>query len=475
MQTANSAESAASSIPPDSKGPITAMGSQQRVDRIAFEQRMRSLGAIEAIPHIAVGCSGGADSMALTLLLNDWSRQRGGRTTALIVDHRLRTGSTTEARQVGNWLAARKIEFRILRRPGFPISSNIQAQARMARYNLLTSWCRQAGVLHLALAHQLEDQVETFLLRLARGSGVDGLAAMANILEMSDVRLLRPLIDVPRDRLIVTLKCFQQPYIEDPSNYNTKFARVRARLLSPRLAKEGITSVRLFATTERLGRARAALEDAVTSLAARCVSPRSEGYCIVNVDPLANVPEEIRLRLFGRILTCISGSMYPPRLHKLERLSVWLRDGTVDGGRTLGGCRVIWWKKNLLICREAAAVKDVLPMSRDLLWDKRFRLNTTFSRKIMKDIMVRRLGTAGWRQIVSARPAIRNNMLPSVVRLTLPALWALDEVVMVPHLKYVHEAWVPRIRKVPVFNFMPSQPIGSARFAFASGNFRGIL
>ena len=448
------------------------MGSVSPIDRIAFDQRMVALGAIEALPRIAVGCSGGADSMALTLLLDDWARQRGGRAIALIVDHRLRPNSASEAKQVGIWLESRNIEFHILRRQNIPISKNLQAQARVARYELMAAWCRRAGVLHLTLAHQRDDQAETFLLRLARGSGVDGLAAMASVLEMSDVRLLRPLLDVPHDRLIATLKRFQQPYLEDPSNRNTDFARVRTRLLSPKLAEEGITSVRLFATTVCLGRAREALEDAVTSLAARCVSPRREGYCLVRLAPLIEVPEEIGLRLLGRILTCVSGAKYPPRLSQLERLKAWLRDGCTGGGRTLGGCRIIHRHKCLLICREAAAVKDVLPVSSDVLWDQRFRLRSTRS---MEGVVVRRLGAEGWRKLVVKWPNLRRNSLPSVVRITLPALWALDEVVSVPHLNYVHEAWVSGLRKVPEVNFMPVQPIGSARFAFASSDFHAIL
>ena len=436
---------------------------------------MSALGAIESSPHVAVGCSGGGDSLALTLIANDWARARGGRVTALIVDHRLRSESTVEARQAGQWLASRGIEFHILRRPNRPINGDIQSQARTARYALMTRWCRRAGVLHLLLGHQQEDQAETFLLRLARGSGVEGLASMAGVTELADIRLLRPLLDVPHARLLATLGAYEQPHIEDPSNQNVDFARVRLRRLSPKLAEEGMTSARLSATSARLGRARAALEVAVTSLAARCASPRGEGYCLIRPDIILDAPEEVVLRLLGRALACVAGADYSPRMDQLERLHTWLQAGAAGGGRTLGGCRVMLWRGDLLICREVSAVKDTVSARRELIWDRRFRLRSTSPQARLAGLTVRRVGTDGWRQILMARPSLRRNHLPSAVRLTLPAFWLLDDVVAVPHFNYVHEGVITGLRNLPDVSFVPSRALGGPRFAFATSTFRAIL
>ncbi len=456
-------------------GSIIAKGIAQPIDSAEFARRMSALGAIEASPHIAVGCSGGGDSLALTLLTNDWAKARGGRTTALIVDHRLRSESAAEGRQVGRWLAARGIDFQILRRPKLPIAGDIQSQARSARYRLMERWCRRASVLHLALGHQQEDQAETFLLRLARGSGVEGLAAMAGVTELSSVRLLRPLLGVAHDRLIATLDHYQQPHIEDPSNLDTGFARVRVRNLSPKLTAEGMTAARLSGTSVRLGRAREALEVAVTSLAARCASPRSEGYCLLRPEPLLEASEEIGLRLLGRALACVSGAEHPPRLEQLERLLARLRAGGVGGGITLGGCRVLPVRGRLLICREASAVTDALPARQDLVWDRRFRLRSKLPHACLIGLTVRRLGAQGWRQILASRPSSKRSRLPPAVRPTLPAFWSLEEVIAVPHLNYVREGAGAGLRTVPGVSFVPLRALGGTRFAFASSTFRAIL
>jgi tRNA(Ile)-lysidine synthase len=166
-----------------------------------FARAVERLGPLEKRPHLAVAVSGGADSLSLALFAAAWARKRGGCASALTVDHGLRPEAAAEARRVGRWLRARGIEHRIIAWRGTKPAANIQAAARAARYGLLSAWCARHGVLHLLLAHHADDQAETYLMRLARGSGVDGLAAMAPVHELPSVRVLRPLLDVPRARL----------------------------------------------------------------------------------------------------------------------------------------------------------------------------------------------------------------------------------------------------------------------------------
>src|SRR5262249_13344993 len=200
-----------------------------------FDRLMQAVGPFESRPRVAVAVSGGSDSMALALLAHDWATRRGGEIAALTVDHGLRTEAAAEARQVGRWLRGRGIAHRILRwrPPPGALSGGMQAAARAARYRLLADWGRQRGGLHVALAHQREDQAETVLLRLARGSGLDGLAAMAPIAERAGVRLIRPLLPIPRARLRATLAGAQQSWVDDPSNDDPAHARIRMRRLLP--------------------------------------------------------------------------------------------------------------------------------------------------------------------------------------------------------------------------------------------------
>jgi tRNA(Ile)-lysidine synthase len=234
-----------------------------------FARLLAPLGPFEPAPHLAVAVSGGADSLALALLADFWARERGGSVTALTVDHRLRPGSTDEAERVRAWLSARGIAHRILTWLGpYPLT-DLQAAARAARYRLLADWCRDAGVLHLLIAHHRDDQAETLLLRLGRGSGAAGLAGMAALVEQPDCRLLRPFLSVPPARLRATLDALDQPWIEDPSNRNPVFARVRLRVARQMLDGLGLSPARLADTAGHLGRARAALEAATDALLAK--------------------------------------------------------------------------------------------------------------------------------------------------------------------------------------------------------------
>lgn len=355
----------------------------------AFAAAMARLGPFEPRPRVAVAVSGGADSLALALLAHEWAGRRGGEAVALTVDHGLRPSSA-------------------------------------ARYRLLGDWCAAAGVLHLLLAHHREDQAETLLLRLGRGSGVDGLAGMAPVAETRQVRLLRPLLGISRERLRAHLRAAGQAWIEDPSNDSAAFARVRLRRLAPDLAAEGLTPERLAATAARLGRARAALEAAAAAAAAEDVALHPELWAEVD-SRLLRRPEEIALRVLARLLAVVGGSAYPPRLEGLERLAAALRgDG---GGRTLAGCRVLPGRGRFRVFREAAAVAPPVTVAAgdDVLWDGRFRVAVA--------------GPAGATATLRALPVedlapeLRRR-LPRPALAGLPCLCDAGGILAVPHLGY---------------------------------------
>lgn len=433
-----------------------------------FTSRMVALGPFEAAPHIAVACSGGPDSMALVLLADHWARSQGGAATALVVDHGMRPDSAQEAEMVGAWLADAGIEAITLTCEGPMPASDRQAMARRARYALMRRWCREAGVLHLLLGHHRRDQAETFLLRLARGSGVDGLAAMAPVRETADVRLLRPLLDVPRERLLAHLEYERRPYVQDPSNEDAAFARVRMRAALPALEREGLTASRLAATARRMARARAALETAATVLLARVAAIYPEGYATVMPASLCSAPEEVALRALSRLLACIGGAEYGPRLVRLERLYGWLVEGRSAGaGRTLAGCRIIWRSGGILICREAAAIQEPVAAAGGAVWDSRFRIAA--DRSPSSGRRIGRLGRRGWEKLVHECPELRKMGLPAAVRQALPAVWALDEVIAVPHLSYRWNREKPKASPADEIAFQPARPLSAAAFESPAG------
>lgn len=189
---------------------------------------MAALGPFEPEPVIVVGVSGGADSMALTILADAWCRQRGGRAIAVTVNHGLRPGSAGEAAEVGRWMHARHIGHHILNWTDAKPAAALQASARKARYRLLTDFCRNQGLLHLAVAHTGDDQLETYFMRRRRGVGL-GLAAMAPLRTLAGIRLIRPVLSLSHAEICAWLQAEAIPWLEDPSNRNQRFERVRVR------------------------------------------------------------------------------------------------------------------------------------------------------------------------------------------------------------------------------------------------------
>jgi len=397
-----------------------------------FAALMLSLGPFEPWPRLAVAVSGGPDSLALTLLADAWARARGGRIVAVTVDHRLRPEAAAEAVQVGRWLAARGIEHRILVREGERPAADIQAVARAARHDLLGRFCAEAGFLHLLLAHHREDQAETLLLRLGRGSGLDGLAAMAPHKPTRWGQILRPLLDIPRARLRATLSERGQPWIDDPSNTDPAYARVRLRQLAPTLAAEGLSPARLAATAARLGRARAAVEREVAKAAVRLVSLYPAGFARLAADGLADLSDEVGLRLLARLLAVVGGEPLPPRLERLERLAAGLGSGG-QAGMTLAGCRIVADPGGWVVCREPARVAAPVRLDpgTSQVWDRRFVVSLAPSAP--SALWLGALGASPGRELAERA---RRLAIPACARPTIPAFSDQQGVFAVPHLVY---------------------------------------
>lgn len=438
-----------------------------------FAALMDRLSPFEARPHLAVAVSGGPDSLCLSLLLQRWVLSRHGRITALTVDHGLRPESAAEARQVRRWLAAQGITHRTLRwdrgTDAPPLGGGLQAAAREARYRLLGTACRESGILHLALAHQRDDQAETFLLRLARGSGRDGLAAMAVASDRNGIRLLRPLLSVPRSRLAATLRAQRQEWIEDPSNANTAHARIRMRRLLPSLAGAGVTAAHLAETSAALGRARRSMEDMVAALLAVAVETDPAGYLWLDPAAVAGAPVEVSQRALARCLMAIGGGAYAPRQERLLRLHRQIAAGRLTTGATLGGCRIVSHKGRLLVCRELAAVGAACALAADLAmrWDGRFAVELRGGGGKSGRFQLAALGAAGYRAVLARQPELRRHPIPAIARPVLPALWRAGKAgkgpIAVPHLDYR----AGNSQVTVDIEFVPAQALTASRFTVA--------
>ena len=277
---------------------------------------------------LVLAVSGGPDSTALMVLAVRWAKSlnRAPALSAITVDHGLRPESKREALDVARLAKKLGIAHRILRWTGKKPKTGLPQAARHARYRLLGEAARKAGALHVLTAHTLDDQAETVLIRLLRGSGLTGLAAMQKTtpLQNSDgIFLFRPLLDIPKARLIATLQAEKIAFADDPTNRDVRFTRARLRGLMPQLAGEGLDAGRLSLLARRLGRADAAL--AATTAAAEDLLTVESGPAKVAYDRVKYgfTPDEIALRLLGRAVAAV-GTEGPVELAKLEALKTAL-------------------------------------------------------------------------------------------------------------------------------------------------------
>jgi len=409
------------------------------------------IGGFEARPVIAVAVSGGPDSMALVLLADRWARDRGGRIVGLTVDHGLRPESGEEARIVAGWLGARGIPHAILRWQGEKPTSGVQAAAREARYRLLAGWCRENGVLHLLTAHQREDQAETHLIRRRAKSGAFGLAAMSAARTLPGCRLVRPLLAVPRARLLALLAAERQPFLCDPSNLNPVFERGRLRQAATASIDDCI------AETLKFARQRIARERLLDALIGRAVALHPAGLAAIGRSFLATAEADIAERLLGRVAACIGGAGYLPRRNRAARLRAGLL-AIPERPRTLGGCRFVPWRGQVLVLRELAAASppERLEAGGELLWDRRFLVQAAAG--ACGPFMVGYLGAQA--AAVLRHAGSPHVGLPRFVYPVLPALWDETGLAAVPHVDYVRAG----IAALPRLDFRPAEPLTRARF-----------
>jgi tRNA(Ile)-lysidine synthase len=315
----------------------------------AFAAAMAELGPFGPAPKLAVAVSGGADSTALALLAQGWAAMHGATIIALIVDHGLREAAAAEAGITRDRLAERGIEARILSLSGLPSGAKLQETARTARYAALAQAARAAGALFLLVGHHQADQAETVAMRAARGTG--GLHGMAAFVARTDLVLLRPLLTIAPASLRDFLRAENMPWIEDPSNVDARFERVRVRLGGTAAGPENPAE-------------RQRLEMQAAEFLARHAVIRPQGFAVIQADAIPPLALAALLRVIG-------GADYAPRLDAVAQLASGLRPATLGGVQILKAGKL---GPGWLLLREPAACAPPVAAVEGAVWDRRFRL-----------------------------------------------------------------------------------------------------
>lgn len=432
-----------------------------------------AMSALPRLPHVdlardpvALAVSGGADSMALLALFAAWRMRTvsGGddNITVLTVDHGLRAAAAAEAAMVADVCRALGIRHQILNWRHDGIDSGIQAAARRARYDLMQDYMREHGIGVLLTAHHIDDQAETFWMRLAHGSGLQGLCGMKPAAVLStvagdttaDVYLLRPFLGFTRDALREICAAHRIPFADDPSNEDTRYLRPRLRGFADVLAAEGLTPQRLAAVMQKLADADAALDTVVkAAMPTHAGYDPAAGFFFVNHTYFTSQPVEIRRRLVALALNRVAPADYPAGAPAVDQLLNNLSHDAFSG-QTLGGADIFLASaaslgkagdaaEYICICREAAAMPPAVSVSRQnpAIWDQRFIAHVDMPDK-SDALSFGALGETG-RLWLKGRHTDLSHPYPVKIMRGLPAVFAGTDVVAVPALGFYAPPFTP--------------------------------
>jgi tRNA(Ile)-lysidine synthase len=352
--------------------------------------------------RLGLAVSGGGDSMAMLHL----AHRAGLRPHVATVDHGLRAASGDEARMVAQICAELGFPHVTLHWRTWDQRGNLQQAASRARRALLADWARAQGLSSVAFAHTRDDLAETFLMRLARGAGVDGLAAMRTHWHEHGIQFLRPLLAASRDDLRAFLRSINAKWIDDPSNELDRFDRVRVRKALKLLIPLGIDAPRIAEVAAHMSQARRALEVGTDALITGNIMGRAGILCIK--PQIFDAPVDLQRRLLQRVITWVHPQDYGPRGPAL----VSLRDRLFAGvGGQLAGCHFIVQGGSILAFREA---KTLQRHSADLVWDGVWQAVSPSN-----TMQIGPLGAKGLRQW----PMWRDLGIPRAALLSQPSLW----------------------------------------------------
>ncbi|WP_375691945.1 tRNA lysidine(34) synthetase TilS [Pseudooceanicola sp. LIPI14-2-Ac024] len=387
-------------------------------DPAAAEPRLRETILSHLLPdppvRLGVAVSGGGDSTALLLLLSDIAADRGIALHVVTVDHGLRPEAPAEAAQVAALAARLGHPHSTLRWTGWDGQGNTQDAARRARFDLIAAWAREGGIPVVALGHTADDQAETVLMRLARASGADGLSGMPLRRVHDNVTFLRPMLDLRRAELREMLRRRGQDWIEDPSNDDPAYDRIRIRQALDALAPLGLTVPALATVAGNSAAIRATLDHYALAEARACVT-FDRGDILMDRGHFAALLPEMQRRLLIAALRWLTGAAYPPRRRPLAMMLDAIAAGQ---DMTLAGCRALVGRETLRLTREAAALTGQI-VAPGAVWDGRWRLAPPPGDVTPKGAEIRPLTLAG----VADCPGWRDTALPRATLAASPAAW----------------------------------------------------
>jgi tRNA(Ile)-lysidine synthase len=388
-----------------------------------FAQLIHDLVSLEGITKVAVATSGGADSMCLTILLKDFCMYHNVELFAITVDHMLRKDSTKEAKDVSVYLKTKNIKHRVLKWEHSKITSNIQKKARDNRYKLLCAYCQENKIEHLFVAHNYDDQAETVMLRILRGSGFDGIAGINSISKIHKTNIVRPLLEFRKSQIIEFLKNNNIPWFDDSSNTNNKFDRIKVRKLLQKFDQDNNIIGRLNLLAKNAARTKDFLASHVNEVFRKHCTHSDFNYISINKSDFSTLHEEIKLRLINKIIKQIHNdpAIYPTRLYSLMLFLKKLEDGD-NQKLTLSKCKIVVYKGVIYFYKEINFIDGRKKLvAGENIWDKRYSIKLSAN---ADNAHIMRLTKEIWSKI---KPKGYVHKIPSEIIFSTPVILYNDQ------------------------------------------------
>ncbi|KJV55937.1 tRNA(Ile)-lysidine synthetase [Orientia chuto str. Dubai] len=411
---------------------------------LAFCHNMDFFGPFEKTPKLAIAVSGGSDSLALILLVKHWNQKVKGQVTVLTVDHRLRSESASEANYVSKICKDIKLKHVTLNWIHQEITGNIQAQARKARYQLLTKYCQEHDILHLVTGHHVDDIVENFFIRLFRGSGLAGLSSH-NIFFVNNIRIIRPLFNITKLDLQRYLKRQSIQWINDPSNSSNKYLRTKVRsLLKSEFISfqhdftEELLKKRIILSQEHLNRALESINNEIIYYVVHAIKIYPAGFAVINRLVFRKASNEARYAILAYLLMIVGTTEKPPRFISLQDLI--LKDIHESyTNKTLHGCVIEYSLQYIIIYREFGRYyPKPQPVINSVIWDCRFKVIDNRNDSNMNLI----IDYLKQKDYLLIKQYVKNNQesvyfkYSKKILFTFPVVKYLEKVIAIPHIQY---------------------------------------
>ena len=381
---------------------------------------------------IGLAVSGGSDSMALFYLSLFWAQKTGNEMKVASVDHGLREGSEAEIEFVKDRVGKNLVSHFSLK-PEIDISNlkgNTQDNARRVRYKLLTEWAEKEEIDCVLLGHTLDDQEENLILRFFRGSGVDGLASIEKKKIHNNILWFRPLLSYRKDFLQTFLKKIGKDWVEDPSNVDDKYERVKIRNLLHNLKEDGLIKKRFVQTADHMKRASKVLVAVAINEAKSMIEITDLGETKIETSQYIKALEDTRLRILSGVISWYSGNFYKPRFIQLDNLQKLLIEKSNIRGVSLGGIIIKQSGDFISINRELSLIKNKEDINcKSILWDNRWSIN--FGETFNQNIKIVPLGSLNYKKKeLFDLESLSKNTLD-----TLPAIVANNKLLFTPFSK----------------------------------------